>query len=143
MAGNSRWPVYGRSLTDESIGPGSDLRACLPQRATLPLHIANRKYWGTLLNVLRGDFVWNYPAQRFCARNRELHVPEIRFGRDKLHSDILLAVASPVDRDNAALHRLRGVLVHQDQRLSHQDELFQLKQGAVPVHRLRLGLRAE
>ncbi len=29
--------------------------------------------------ALRGDFVWNHPPQRFCARNRELHVPEIRF----------------------------------------------------------------
>jgi hypothetical protein len=30
--------------------------------------------------VLCGNFVGNDPAQRFCARNRELHVPEIHFG---------------------------------------------------------------
>ena len=79
------------------------------------------------LPALRGGLVGNYPAQRFCARNRELHVPEVRFGRDKLHSDILLAIASPVDGDNAAFHRLGGVIIHQDQRLPHQYDLFQLE----------------
>ncbi len=42
-----------------------------------------------------------------------------------------------------AFHRLCGVIVHQNQRLSHQHNFFQLKQGAVPVHRLRMRLRAE
>ncbi len=77
--------------------------------------------------ALRGDFVGDHSAQRLCARNRELHMPEIRFGGDKLHSDILFAVASPVDGYNAAFHGLRGVLIHQDQRLSHQYDLFHLK----------------
>src|SRR6267154_50804 len=70
-------------------------------------------------SVLRGDFLRNHPAKRSCSRSRELHVPKIRFGRDKLHSNVLLAVASTVDGDNAAFHRLRSVVIHQDQCLSH------------------------
>src|SRR6266550_2110188 len=92
---------------------------------------------------LRGDFAGNHPTQRFGARNRELHVPKVYFRRDELHPDILLAVASPMDRDDTGLHRLRGVIIHQDQRLSHQHDLFKLKQRPVPVHRLRMGLRRE
>src|SRR6266480_1974538 len=92
---------------------------------------------------LRGDFGGNDPTQRFRTRNRELHVPKVYFRRDELHPDILLAVASPMDRDDTALHRLRGVIIHQDQRLSHQHDLFKLKQRPVPVHRLRMGLRGE
>ena len=79
------------------------------------------------LSALRGSFVGNNPAQWLCARNRELHVPEIRLGGDELHSDILLAVARPVDGDDAAFHRLRSVIIHQDQRLPHEDDLFKLK----------------
>ena len=44
-----------------------------------------------LRSSLRGGFVRNDPAQRFCARNRKPHVPEIRLGRDKFRPDILLA----------------------------------------------------
>ncbi len=77
--------------------------------------------------ALRRGFVRNDAAQRFCARNRKLHVPEIRLRGDELHSDVLLAVARPVDGDDAAFHRLRSVIIHQDQRLSHQDDLFKLK----------------
>ncbi len=73
---------------------------------------------------LRGDFARSHAAQRFCAWNRELHVPEVRFGRDELHSDTLLSIASPVDGNNAAFQRLPGAVVHQDQRLPHQHDLF-------------------
>jgi len=92
---------------------------------------------------LRGDFGGNDSTQRFGAWNRELHVPKVYFRRDELHADILLAVASPMDRDDTGLHGLRGVIIHQDQRLSHQYDLFKLKQRPVPVHRLRMGLRGE
>ena len=92
---------------------------------------------------LRGDFGGNDSTQRFGAWNRELHVPKVYFRRDELHPDILLAVASPMDRDDTGLHGLRGVIIHQDQRLSHQHDLFKLKQRPVPVHRLGVGLRGE
>ena len=70
-------------------------------------------------------------------------MPEVRFGREELHSQILLAVARPVDGDNPALHRLRSMIVHQDERLSHQHDFFEMKQRPVPVHRLRMGLDTE
>src|SRR6266849_6468892 len=82
----------------------------------------------------------NRTAHRFCPWKGKLHVPEVRFGREELHSQILLAVARPVDGDNPALHRLRSMIVHQDERLSHQHNFFEMKQGAVPVYRLRMGL---
>src|SRR2546430_5014710 len=52
---------------------------------------------GMRCSGLRGDFARSHAAQRFCAWNRELHVPEVRFGRDELHSDMLLSIASPVE----------------------------------------------
>jgi len=95
------------------------------------------------LPALCGDFAGQDPAQGSCSWNRELHVPEVRLGGDKLHSDILLAVASSMDRDHAALHRLCRVIVLQNHRLAHQDDFFKVKQRTVPVHRLRMRLRAE
>ncbi len=70
-------------------------------------------------------------------------MPEVRFGREELHSQILLAVARPVDGDNPALHRLRSMVIHQDECLSHQHDLFEMKQCPVPVYRLRMGLNTE
>ena len=95
------------------------------------------------LPALRGDFRGHHPAHRLCSRNRELHVPEVRFGGDKLHSNVLFAVARPVNRYNAALYRLCRVIVLQNHRLAHQQDLFKLEQRTVPVHRLRMRLCAE
>ena len=70
-------------------------------------------------------------------------MPEVRFRRHELDADILLAVARAVDRDYAALHRLRRVIIHQDQGLSNQHNFFEWKQSAVSVHRLRIRLRTK
>lgn len=92
---------------------------------------------------LDGDFVINNPAKRSGARNGELHMPEVLLGRDKLDPHILLAVASPVNGDNAALRRLRGVVIHHCQRLSHKHALFKRKQHPMAVYGLRIRLRAK
>jgi hypothetical protein len=92
---------------------------------------------------LDGDFAVNYPAERSGARNRELHMPEVLLGRDKLDPHILLAVASPVNGDNPALRRLRCVVIHDRQRLSHKNTLFKRKQHPMAVYGLRIRLRAK
>ena len=89
------------------------------------------------------DLDWAYTAKGLRARNGELHVPEIGFRRDEFHTDVLLSVASPVNRDHSALERLRGVVVHKNQALPYQYNLFQRKQRTVTVHRLRMGLHTE
>jgi len=120
-----------RYSDDSQVSVGPDTSEELKRGAAMPFP------------ALGGNLAGSHAAQRFCARNRELHLPKVRFGRVELHSDILLAVASPVDGDNAAFHRLRGVIIQQHHRLSHQYELFKLKQSPVPVHRPRMGLCGE
>lgn len=70
-------------------------------------------------------------------------MPEVGFRRDELHADVLFTIAGAMDRNNAALHGLSGVVINQDQRLSHQHDVFERKQSAMTIDRLRSRLRAE
>ena len=70
-------------------------------------------------------------------------MPEIRFRREKFYADILLAIAGAMDRNNTAFHGLRCVLIDQDHRLPNQYDLFEVKQGTVPIDGLRSGVGGE
>lgn len=89
-------------------------------------------------NVGRG-----YPTHRLGTRTRELHVPEIHFGLGELHTHVLLTIPRPMYRNDAGLHRLGGVIVHDNEGLPYKHNLFQLKQGTMAVHRLGMGLHGE
>ena len=54
-----------------------------------------------------------------------------------------LAVARAMDRNHAALHGLRRVVIDQSHRLPHHHDLFKMKQGPVTIHGLRSGAGGE
>src|SRR5467141_3219723 len=74
---------------------------------------------------LSGYLGGTHAAKRFRPWNWKLHVPEVRFRRDELDADILLAVACPVNRNHAGFHRLRGIVVYKNDCVAHQHDLFQ------------------
>jgi len=65
----------------------------------------------------RGESGFEPELETACARSC--------LRRDKLHTNILLAVARPVNRNYAALHGLRGMVVYKHERVAHQHDLFQ------------------
>jgi len=95
------------------------------------------------LSVLRGNFVGDDPAQRSCARNRNCMCQ--KFVSGEMNSTPMYCLPSRarwMETTRLSIG-LRRVIIHQDQRLPHQDDLFKLKQGPVPVHRLRMRLGRE
>lgn len=70
-------------------------------------------------------------------------MPEVGFRRDELHADVLFTIAGAMDRHDAALHGLSGVVIDQDQSLPHEHDVFERKQSAMAIDRLRSRLRAE
>jgi len=60
-------------------------------------------------------------------------MPEIRLRANELDADILLSVSRAVNGNDTALHRLRGVIIYQKQRLPHAHDLFEMKERAMPI----------
>ena len=98
--------------------------------------VERNKIGRNFLRNLRGDLGGNDATQRLYPRNGEPHVPEIVFWRDELHSNILLSVARAVDGNDAAFRRLRCMVVDNDEGLPHNDNFFEVKKRAVPIHGL-------
>jgi len=82
---------------------------------------------------LGGDFGSERTPQWPRAGNRESHAPEIRIRRDKLNSDIGLAIALVADSHDTALDRAVAVFIHQYERLADDDDLFHLEKPAIAV----------
>jgi hypothetical protein len=61
----------------------------------------------------------------------EGHAPEIGILRDELNADIFFAVAMTAGGDDAALHGLAGVFVHEDEGLIENDFLIEDHEAAV------------
>jgi hypothetical protein len=61
----------------------------------------------------------------------EGHAPEVGILRDELNADIFFAVAMTASGDDAALHGLAGVLVHEDEGLIENDFLIEDHEAAV------------
>jgi hypothetical protein len=66
-------------------------------------------------------------------------VPEIQLPRGEFHTDVLLTIARTMDGNNAALRGLGGVIVYKNEGLPYEHNLFQVKQGTMAVHGLRMG----
>ena len=79
------------------------------------------------------DFGSERTPQRPRAGNRESHAPEIRIRRDKLNSDISLAIALVADSHDTALDRAVAVFIHQYEGLSDDHNLFHLQKPAIAV----------
>jgi len=61
----------------------------------------------------------------------EGHAPEIGILRDELNADVFFAVAMTAGGDDAALHGLAGVFVHEDESLIENDFLIEEHEAAV------------
>lgn len=94
-------------------------------------------------SCLRRSLVSNDAPHRLGAGNRELHVPEILFRRDELHTDVFFAISRAMLGNDAALDGLSGVIVYDNEALSHSYDFFELKQSTIAVDRLGMGLHAE
>jgi hypothetical protein len=77
-------------------------------------------------------------AKRASTRNRERHVPEISIFGNELDSNVILAIARATNVDHAALNGARGMVVHEQELLTHGDEMLEIKKRAVAIHGLRV-----
>ena len=73
----------------------------------------------------------------------EGHAPEIGILRDEFDADVFFAVAVAACGDDAALHGLAGVLVHEDESLIENDILFEDHQAAVLADGMGAGIDGE